>query len=326
MAAHKVLYYTLDGDVTLASRLLDERGAAGAIELVGCAHEPFALPTTAQLEGMEGFVGEFAPLKGETVDRLAAAGVRLVVSHSIGLNHMDVDALDRAGIIVTNCPGYCAEDVALHALALTLDLARKVTFSNRSVIEGRWEPKAGYSPRRVQGQTMGLVFFGHIGREMARLSRALGMKVLVWAPTKTADELAEAGCEKAETLDDLLAAADVVSLHCPLIPETEHLIGARELSLMKPTAFLVNTARGDLIDEDALVAALDAGTIRGAGLDTLHSESTDRDPRLIGHPRVIVTPHTGYDSVEASENLVRMGVESLCEFFVDGARPRYAVV
>ena len=329
--AHRVLYYSLDGDTTRANEILAERGMDQEIELVGCAHDAMVACTAEQLEGCEGFIGEFAPVLKESVDDMADAGVRVAASMSIGLNHMDVKALTERGVIVTNCPGYCAEDVATHTIALMLDLMRKVTFCNRGVLAGGWDPKSGYEVYRTQGRTMGLVFFGRIARAVAPIAQALGMKVLVWAPTKSAEVLTEAGCEKAETLDELLQASDVVSLHCPLIPETEGLIGERELSLMKPTAYLINTARGPLVDEDALVAALDAniasgGTegIRAAGLDVV-SHETEPNRALIEHPRCIVTPHSAYDSVEAADNLRIMSLEAVCDVLVRGVTPKYVV-
>ena len=330
--AHRVLYYTLDGDTSDAQALLEQMGMADEISLAGCSHAVLEPPTAEQLAGCEGFIGEFAPVPTSTADVMAAAGVRVVASMSIGLNHLDVTTLCEHGIAVANCPGYCAEDVATHTIALMLDLMRKVTFTNREAVAGTWDPKGGgYEVYRTQGRTLGLVFFGRIAQAVVPVARALGMRVLVWAPTKTANELAAAGCERAETLDELLEASDVVSLHCPLIPETEHLIGARELELMKPTAYLINTARGAVVDEDALVAALDKNMasngmhgIRAAGLDVLANE-TEPNRALIGHPRCLVTPHSAYDSVEASENLRRMTLESVCDVLVRGEAPRYAV-
>ena len=325
---HRVLYFTLDGEVGRAREILARRGVASQIELVGCAHAPYESPTAEQLAGCEAVIGEFMPVRGEAVDAFARSGVRLVASMSIGINHVDVRGLAERGVLVSNCPGYCALDVANHAVALMLDLMRKVTLSNRDVLRGGWDPKVGYPIHRPQGQTLGLVFFGHIAREVAPIAQALGMRVLVWAPTKTAAQLADAGCEKAETLDELLRASDVVSLHCPLIPETKRLIGARELALMKPTAYLVNTARGECVDEDALVAALDEGLASGgargicaAGIDTLAHEASGRNERLVRHPRVVVTPHSAYESLEAADALREMSLEAVCELLLEGRTP-----
>ena len=331
-APHRVLYYTLDGDTSRANEILAQLGCAEAIELVDAAHEPFKAPTPEQLNGCEAVVGEFMPVIEDAVDSFANAGVKLVASMSIGLNHMDVAGLAQRGVLVSNCPGYCAKEVAAHTIALMLDLMRKVTLSNRDVLAGGWDPKAGYPVHRPCGQTLGLVFFGRIAREVAPVAQALGMRVLVWAPTKSAEELAAAGCEKAETLEDLLRASDVVSLHCPLIDETRGLIGARELALMKPGAVLVNTARGEVVDEKALVAALNEGITSGgktgicaAGLDTLAHEASGRNEKLIRHPRCIVTPHSAYDSIEAADALRQMSLEAVCELLVEGRRPTNCV-
>ncbi len=328
---HKVLYYICDGDTTPAQAVLDQMEGGDRIELVGCAHKPLEEPTPQQMKGCEGFIGEFGPVTGATVEAMAEAGIRIAASMSIGLNHMDVDGLGAHGITVTNCPGYCADDVAQHAIALTLDLMRKVSFSNRNVKQGEWNPLGGYEAHRTQGRTLGLVFFGRIAQAMVPIAHALGMNVVVWAPTKSSEMLQAAGCTKAETLDELLAVSDVVSLHCPLIPETEGLIGTHELEIMKPTAFLINTARGPVVDESALVAALDdnlasGGTrgICGAGLDVLADE-TAPNRALIEHARCIVTPHTAYCTAEANDTLRRMTLADVVEKLVFGRTPARAV-
>ncbi len=329
--AHRVLNYVVDGSTAEAQAVLDTIEGGDQIELVGCAHEPLVCPTLEQLQGCEGFIGEFGPVLGDAVDAMAQAGIKLVSSMSIGLNHVDVAGLAERGILTTNCPGYCALDVAQHAIGLMLDLMRKITFANRHVQAGEWNPLGGYPAHRTQGQVLGLVFFGRIAQAMAPIAQALGMRVVVWAPTKSAETLATAGCEKAETLDELLAISDVVSIHCPLIPETEKLIGAHELEVMKPTAFLVNTARGPIIDEDALVAALDenvasGGTrgICGAGLDVLADE-TAPNRALIEHQRCVVTPHSAYCTEEANDTLRRMTLTAMVDYLVFGREPQNVV-
>ena len=327
---HKILYFTLDGDTTRAREILDGWGTGDQFELVGKAHAPFAVPEPADFAGCEGCILEFSGVPTACAQAMGEAGVRVVSSMSIGMNHVDVATLRAAGVEVANCPGYCAEDVATHTVALMLDLMRKTTFANRHVLAGEWDPKGGYPIHRTQGATLGLVFFGRIAQQVAPIAQALGMRVVVWAPTKSAEVLAAAGCEKAETVDELLACADVASLHCPLIPLTDGLIGARELELMKPTAYLVNTARGQLVDEEALADALDANIesggergIRAAALDVLCDE-THPNRRLIEHPRCIVTPHAAYDSLEAADNLRVMSLEAMKEVLIDGATPRNA--
>ena len=335
MAKHRILYYVLPENLGLGREVLAEKPYADELELVECPHDPYHSPTPEQLRGCEGAIGEFMPVDDACAGRMQDAGCRIVASMSIGTNHMDLGSCRAHGITVTNCPGYCAEDVATHAIALMLDLFHKVTFQNRSVLEGRWDPAEGYPTTRTSGKTLGLVFFGRIARAVAPMAQALGMRVMCWAPTKSADELAAAGVEKAETLDELLAQSDVVSLHCPLIPETEGLIGAHELEVMRPQAFLVNTARGGCVDEDALARALDEsvssnGTrgIAAAGLDTLVGEGGDHaslNRRLIEHPRCLVTPHSAYLSQESARTLASMSLDACAQLLVEGRTPDNAV-
>ncbi len=334
MAKHRVLYYTLEPTVGLGAKVLANRADADEFELVECAHEPYSSPTAEELAGCEAVIGEFMPVDAECAIRMGVAGVRLVASMSIGTNHMDLDSCRGAGVTVTNCPGYCAEDVATHTIALMLDLFRKVSFQNREALAGGWDPATGYPTRRCSGKTLGLVFFGRIAKAVAPIAKALGMKVVVWAPTKSAEEIEAAGCTKVETLDILLAISDVVSLHCPLIPETENLIGMRELAYMKPNAFLINTARGGCVDEAALVAALDENVatngeagIRAAALDTLVQEAdpSQLNHALIDHERCLVTPHSAYLSEESARTLAEMSFDACAQLLLENRRPDNAV-
>ena len=138
--AHRILYYMVDGSTAKAQQILKEWGADDQIELIGYAHEPLVDPSPAQMVGCEGFIGEFGPVSAKTADAMADAGIRIVSSMSIGINHVDVSALAQHGIITTNCPGYCSLDVAQHAAGLMLDLMRSITFSNRKVLDGAWSP------------------------------------------------------------------------------------------------------------------------------------------------------------------------------------------
>jgi D-3-phosphoglycerate dehydrogenase len=324
---HRVLFYTLSGDTGPAQSILDEWGVAEQIELVGVRHDVLVPVTTGAARelarGCEAVVNEFAGLDEAGADALAASGVRLLASLSIGINHFDVDALTRAGVLLTNCPGYCADDVALHAVALMLDLMRKVTASNIDVRAGRWNPYFGYPVHRPAGRTLGLVFFGRIARKVAPIAQALGMRVVVWAPTKSAEELADAGCEKIDSLDELLVRSDVVSLHCPLTADNEKMINADTLRLMKPEALLINTARGGLIDEAALAEALDEGVIAAAKLDALTLEPMRADCPLYGAKNCGITPHIAWAPIETRVRLLREVAENL-RAWIDGT-PRNVV-
>lgn len=205
--AHRILYYMVDGSTAKAQQILKEWGVDDQIELIGCAHEPLVDPSPAQMVGCEGFIGEFGPVSPKTAGAMADAGIRIVSSMSIGINHVDVSALAQHGIITTNCPGYCSLDVAQHAAGLMLDLMRSITFSNREVLAGAWEPTGGYTAHRTQGQTIGLVFFGNIARAMASIVQALGMNVVVWAPPRPA-----------RTLPKQVALKPKLSTSCSLSP------------------------------------------------------------------------------------------------------------
>lgn len=251
--------------------------------------------------------------------------LRLVCRQSIGIDGVDIDALSAAGVGVCNTPNWCSYDVGLHSVALMLDLYKKVTYLDRHYRAGETSAQALYEPNRPCGQTFGMVFFGHIAQCTLPVIKALAMDVLVYAPTKSAEYLKSFGCEKAETVDELCSRSDVVSLYCPLIPETHHIIGERQLSLMKPTAFLVNVARGGLVDDAALARALREGRIRGAGLDCLEGEHNPGfDPKnneLLALENVVATPHAAWYSVEARAEQPQIALRQLVSYLLDGKAP-----
>jgi len=229
----------------------------------------------------------------------AAPSCRIVARLGIGLDNIDVDYCTARGIVVTNVPDYCLIEVAEHTIALLLGLGRKIGFYHHQTKSGQYELQAGPTLRRIEGQVLGIVGFGNIGRLVAAKAQALGLRVVT--ATRSDRPLPE-GVVRLE-LPELLAQSDYVSLHLPLVPETRHLIGASELAAMKPTAYLINTARGGLIDHVALAAAMDGGGIAGAALDVQESEPPDCSSPPFDDPRVIVTPHAAFVSIESLENL-----------------------
>jgi len=230
----------------------------------------------------------------------AAPRCRIVSRLGIGLDNIDVAECTARRIPVTNVPDYCLIEVAEHALALLLALGRKIAFYHRETKEGRYQLQAGPPLRRLAGQTLGIVGLGNIGRTLADKAVALGLRVL--ATTRTARTHPSVSLVP---LEELLAASDYVSLHLPLSVETRHLIGARELAMMKPSAYLINTSRGGLVDHAALAEALAAGRIAGAALDVQDPEPPPLDQAPYSDPRVIVTPHAAFVSLESLEDLRR---------------------
>jgi D-3-phosphoglycerate dehydrogenase / 2-oxoglutarate reductase len=226
---------------------------------------------------------------------------KIIARYGIGVDTIDVEAATKAGVIVTNNPTYCIEEVAEHATALLLACARKVAFYDRLVRAGKWELPPGKPMFRLVGRTLGLVGFGNIAREVAVRASAFGMSVLFSDPYVEEDQHGVEG--KKVDLPTLLREADFVSLHPPLASQTRKMINEDTLRQMKPTAFLINCARGPIVDTDALVRALDARTIAGCALDTTDPEPLPDPHPLRGQENVIITPHTAWYSEQAMVGL-----------------------
>ncbi|MDR1833775.1 MAG: C-terminal binding protein, partial [Propionibacteriaceae bacterium] len=217
-----------------------------------------------------------------------------------------------------------AEEGALHTVGLLIALVRKISFLDRSVRAGKWDPILGPLPQRVTGKQIGLVFFGGIPKKMVPMLKAIGLEVAAYAPTKTAEYLAEFGVSKIDTLEELLATSDFVSMHTPLKAETRHMIGADEFALMKPSAFFLNTARGAVVDEAALVRALRTGIIAGAGIDVIEDEDTEQS-ELFGLENVVITPHAAFVSEQSFAQAREMALSQLVQVLVENRRPDYLV-
>jgi D-3-phosphoglycerate dehydrogenase len=253
----------------------------------------------------------------------AAPELRIVARYGIGLDNVDVEEATRRGVVVTNAPGFCREEVAEHVLALLLSLARGVHLYDRAVREGDWTRAGARSVRRVAGQVLGVVGFGAIGRTVAERAIGLGLRVIAHDPVVPEDAIRAAGAEPVG-LDELAARADAVTLHTPLTDATRGLVDARFLAAMKPTAFLINTARGALVDQDALVAALAEGRIAGAGLDTVVPEPLPAGHPLLRSERVLLTPHVGFYSEESVHD-VRLRAARSVAAALAGERPAETV-
>src|SRR5271169_3267241 len=243
----------------------------------------------------------YAKLTREVLLRLTKC--KAIGRFGLGVDNIDLPTAKEKGIAVNYVPDYCIREVSDHAMALLLALARKVPFSNKLVQSGRWEVPPIVPLRRLEGQVLGLIGFGNIPRMLAPKAKAFGLKVLTHDPYVKPGVLAAAGVEGV-SLDDLLARSDFISVHAPLMPATRGLMNAAAFARMKKGAFLINTARGPLVDEAALIAALDSGQLGGAGIDVVATEPLAKDSPLTGRDNVILTPHTGFYSVEALEELL----------------------
>lgn len=245
---------------------------------------------------------------------------RLISVLATGTNVVDLAAARRRSITVCNVPGYGTPSVAQHVFALLFAITTRVEEHAAHVRGGGWAKSPDFcytlGPiHEVAGRTLGIVGLGAIGTEVAAYGSALGMHVVAAEHQSSATRATSSTIERAP-LDDVLRRADVLTLHCPLTDRTHHLIDAARLSLMKPTAILVNTARGLLVDERALAAALDAGRLAAAGLDVLSTEPPPEEHPLVGHPRCIITPHIAWASVESRQRLIRATADNVRAFLL----------
>ena len=237
------------------------------------------------------------PITADVMGRMPRC--RIIARYGIGVDTIDLEAATAAGIIVTNNPTYCIEEVAEHTMALLLACARKVAFYDRLVRSGRWEVPPGKPMFRLAGSTLGLIGFGNIARQIAVRAAAFGMNILYTDPFVTASDAPG----QSVSLERLLRESDFVSLHPPLTRDTRKMVGDDALKQMKRTAWLINCARGPIVDTDALVRALDAGTIAGAALDTTDPEPLPNPHPLRERDNVIINPHVAWYSETAMVGL-----------------------
>ena len=263
----------------------------------------------------------YAKMTARVIEHLKRC--KIIARYGIGVDNVDLAAASRARILVTNVPDYCIDEVSDHALALLLALARRIIVADGVVRAGAWEVVAHAGIRRLRGRTLGLLGFGKIAKVLASKVQPLGMKVLVYDPYLESALIAQHGAQ-AVSLDRLLAEADAVSIHVPLSPETHQIIGQRELTRMKPTAFLINTSRGGIVDEQALAAALNEGRLGGAALDVLSVEPPPADHPLRQAPNMILTPHLAFYSRESVIELQTKAAEEVARA-LKGEPPRSPV-
>ncbi|MGC9317394.1 MAG: C-terminal binding protein [Armatimonadota bacterium] len=277
---------------------LEPRRAGSTEELVECAADADAI-----------LIGGVAVTREalQTLPRL-----RGIVRYGVGLDNVDLDAADELGVQVRNVHDFCTEEIADHALGMLLALVRRICHFAQRTRAGSWSAGRDAQIRRLRGQQAGVIGLGAIGSALATRLQALGMEVVAWDPYVEPAAARELGVALVE-LKELLRGSDVISINCPLTDETRHLIGGAELSLMKPGAILINTARGAIIDERALIEALEAGEIAAAGLDVLEQEPPEEGNPLPGMPNVIVTPHVAWLSHRAKHDLVVGAFRQLAE-------------
>lgn len=301
-------------DHTIEQQLLEEAGCR--ITLSPDNQEDTLVRLAGELNP-EVIITCWAPTTARVMD--AAPKLKHIARTGIGLDNIDVAHATERGVLVTNVPDYCVEEVAEHALALVMDLGRKLSHCHHATKQGEYDLVAAQPIYRLKGQTLGIIGLGKTGALLAEKAMALGMNVL---GTNRSQKTPPGVTWK--PLDELLAHSDYVSLNCALTDQTRHLMNAERFAQMKPTAYLVNVARGGVVDHDALTAALDAGQLAGAALDVQTPEPPDLGQPPYNDPRVIVTPHTAFCSPEANREL-RQRVGEQIVAFLNGKTPECVV-
>ncbi|WP_062223914.1 C-terminal binding protein [Aureimonas sp. D3] len=264
-------------------------------------------------------INQYAQITGRVVDALERC--RVISRYGIGLNTIDVEAATRRGIFIGNVPDGSLEEVSDHAIAMIMGLARGLRLHDAAIRSGRWDYTVVKPLYRLRGRTLGLLSFGAIPQRVARKMSGFGLRIIACDPYADAEKARTAGVEMVDKAT-LLREADILSVHVPLTPETHHAIGRAELAAMKPTALLVNTARGPVIDEAALIEALSAGGIAGAGLDVFEFEPIGADHALVAMPNVILTPHAAWYSEDSEVEIRSKTAQNVVDVF-QGRHPTY---
>ena len=243
--------------------------------------------------------------------------LKAIVRAGVGVDNIDVPTATKSGIVVMNTPGGNTVSTAEHTMALLLALSRNVPQAHGSLKAGKWE-RGKFTGTQLEGKTLGVVGLGRVGLAVAKRAQGFGMAIVGFDPFLTAEKALELGIESVARLDDLWGRCDYITLHTPLTPETRNLIGPAQLDKMRPGVRIINCARGGLIDEPALVAAIDAGKVAGAAIDVFDPEPVPADNPLLPHPKIVLTPHLGASTEEAQINVAVEAAGLLIDFFRRG--------
>lgn len=253
----------------------------------------------------------------------AAENAKIISRYGIGVNMIDVEAATKLGKMVGNVNDYCIDEVSDHALAFILSSARRLFDYDQQTRKGGWDFKQVQIPLRASDATVGLVGFGKIPVRLAEKLTAIGYQVMAYDPFVDKETMAQKGVVKAE-LQELVVSSDFISVHVPLIEQTRHLISAKEFALMKNTAYIINTARGPIIDEEAMIAALKEGKIAGCGLDVTETEPLPQDHILREMDQVILSPHAAWYSEKAFIEIREGAIGNILDVY-EGKDPKYLV-
>lgn len=269
----------------------------------------------------DGLLNQYAPVTRKVIENLP--GCKVISRYGVGFNTIDIDAATENKIVVGNVTDYCLDEVSNHAFALLMEGARKVSILNKEVKLGNWDYKAAVPIYRLKGRVLGLVGFGNIPQTLAKKAEGFGLEIIAHDPFVPPSLAAELGVELTG-LNELCQRADFISVHAPLNSHTRGMISTEQFATMKKEAFLINTARGPIIDEQALIKALQNNQIAGAALDVLEEEPVSADNPLLKMDNVILTPHASWYSEEAETELKRKTAQNAADV-LNGCFPAYLV-
>ncbi|NEU30835.1 C-terminal binding protein [bacterium LRH843] len=267
----------------------------------------------------DAILNQYAPISRKVIESLP--NLKVVSRYGVGVNTIDIDAATEHGVMVGNVTDYCMDEVSDHAFSLLIACARKVVTLNNAVKDGNWDYKVGVPIFRLPGRVLGLVGFGRIPQTLARKAQAFGIKVIAYDPYLPAEVAQGMNVDLVE-LNDLCAKADFISVHSPLMESTRGMISDEQFNLMKKETFIINTARGPVIDEKAMIRALEAGKIAGAGLDVLENEPIEENNPLLKMDNVILNPHVAWYSEESELELKRKVAQNVADV-LGGYYPTY---
>jgi D-3-phosphoglycerate dehydrogenase / 2-oxoglutarate reductase len=293
--------------------IIESAGGRVVVQRAASQEERISLLKDAQAVLVSG-----AQMSASVLDQLPR--LELIIRYGVGIDSLDVPAATARGVVIAHYPDFCQPEVANHALMLLLAVARKLLPHDRALRAGQYRGPGLPVVPPITGQTLGIVALGAIGRQVALRARAFGMHVIAYDPYVDAAAFAEAGAERVATFEELLERADHISVHAPLTSETHHMFNRAAFARMKPTAILVNTARGSIVEEEALVEALGEHRLGGAGMDVFEVEPVGADSPLLAFDNVALTPHSAFYS-EASNKQIKERVGHTVVSFMQGTWP-----
>lgn len=296
-------------------KLFESAGAK--LEVAQCRREEDVIKAS---KGAIGLINSEIPITRNIIESLP--DLKVIAKYSLGVDNVDVEAATENNVFVANVPDYCQDEVSNHALALIMSLTRKIVSLNQTVKQGKWSFTDGVPLHRFNTQTVGLLSFGNIARKLAKKLLAIGFNVITYDPyLQQADK--ESNVEPV-SLEELMRRSDVISIHTPLTKDTYHLVDKDLLNHAKPSAIIVNTGRGSIINERDLIEALKEGKISGAGLDVLEKEPMEENNPLLSMDNVILTPHIAFYTEESMQELKRKTALNILDV-LQGKEPRYRV-